>query len=217
MTPETEQKLKDIKRSFRLMMNGPASQSMRQRGLDYHLNWGVPYVELKAMACACGKDYDLAIALWKEDIRECKLLATMVMPPERMVPEVADLWMEQATTQELAEMLAFNLLQHVDYAPLLAYRWIAADAPLYQIAGYTLLGRLFMKGQEPNELGINEFLDQAATAVAGDHAGVRHAAANCLRLFAQMGEVYRRLAGSALRRLGGDGPAGIGGEAVNIH
>lgn len=210
MTPETEQKLKDIKRSFRLMMNGAASQSMRERGLDYHLNWGVPFVELRAMARNYGKDYDLAIALWKEDIRECKVLATMVMPPERLLPEVADLWMEQATTQEMAEMLAFNLLQHVSYAPLLAYRWIASDEPLRQIAGYTLLGRLFMKGQEPNERGINEFLDQAVTAIAGNHAGVRHAAANSMRLFAQMGEVYRRLADAAMRRLGTDGK-------INIH
>ena len=44
-----------------------------------------------------------------------------------MLPEITDLWMEQVQSQEMAEMLAFNLLQHVDYAPVIAYQWIASD------------------------------------------------------------------------------------------
>ena len=61
MNEETHQKLMTIKRSFRLLMNGPGSQSMRDKGLGYKLNWGVPFYELKKMAQEYGKDYDLAI------------------------------------------------------------------------------------------------------------------------------------------------------------
>ncbi len=68
------------------------------------------------------KTIDLAIELWKEDIRECKILATLIMPADKMLPEITDLWMEQVQSQEMAEMLAFNLLQHVDYAPVIAYQ-----------------------------------------------------------------------------------------------
>ena len=59
MNEETHQKLMTIKRSFRLLMNGPGSQSMRDKGLGYKLNWGVPFYELKKMAQEYGKDYDL--------------------------------------------------------------------------------------------------------------------------------------------------------------
>ena len=184
MNEETHQKLMKIKRSFRLMMNGPGSQSMREKGLDYKLNWGVPYPELKKMAAEYGKDYELAIELWKEDIRECKILATLIMPADKMLAEITDLWMEQVQSQEMAEMLAFNLLQYVDYAPVIAYQWIASDKPLYNIAGFQLLARLFAKGQEPNERGINEFLDQASVALQGENMGVKHAAANAvMRIF----------------------------------
>ena len=110
MNEETHQKLMTIKRSFRLLMNGPGSQSMRDKGLGYKLNWGVPFYELKKMAQEYGKDYDLAIELWKEDIRECKILATLIMPADRMLAEITDIWMEQVQSQEMAEMLAFNLL-----------------------------------------------------------------------------------------------------------
>lgn len=199
MNEETHQKLMKIKRSFRLLMSGPTSQSMTQKGLGYKINWGVPFIELKKMALEYGKDYELAIELWKEDIRECKILATLIMPAEKMLPEITDIWMEQVKSQEMAEMLAFNLLQHVDYAPAIAYEWIATDKTLYEIAGFQLLARLFANRQEANERGINEFLDQAAVALQGDNMGIKHAAANCVLRFADLGEEYEKIARAALK------------------
>ena len=199
MNEETHQKLMKIKRSFRLLMSGPTSQSMTQKGLGYKINWGVPFIELKKMALEYGKDYELAIELWKEDIRECKILATLIMPAKKMLPEITDIWMEQVKSQEMAEMLAFNLLQYVDYAPAIAYEWIATDKTLYEIAGFQLLARLFANGQEANEIGINEFLDQATVALQGDNMGIKHAAANCVLRFADLGEEYEKIARAALK------------------
>lgn len=142
--------------------------------------------------------YDLAIALWKENIRECKILATMLMPPEKMLPEVCDIWMEQMPSQEIAEQAAFNLWQYLPYAPEKAYQWIASDQEYYQLCGFHILSRLFMNGQEPNERGINEFLDQAASALESESAGVRHAAMNCVLRFADLGEDYEKMARNAL-------------------
>ena len=200
MTEELQNKIKEIKRSFRFAMSGPTSQSMREKGAGYKINWGVPFIKLKAMAKDLGKSYDLAIALWKEDIRECKILATLVMPADKMPIEVAEIWMEQTQTQEMAEMQAFNLYQHVTYDPEIAYRWIAEERDVYQICGYNILGRRFMKGQEPNERGINEFVDQAVTALQGASTGVRHAAMNALVRFADLGVVYERMAATALKQ-----------------
>lgn len=199
MNEQTHQKLMEIKRSFRLLMNGPGSQSMREKGLGYKINWGVPFTELKKMAEEYGKDYDLAIELWKEDIRECKILATLIMPADKMLAEITDLWMEQVNNQEMVEMLVFNLLQNVEYAPVIAYQWIGSDKPLYEMAGFHLLSRLFAKGQEPNERGINEFLDQAATVLQGDNMGVKHAAINSVMRFCDFGEDFEKIARGALK------------------
>lgn len=204
MSNKVDSKVREIKQNFRFMMNGPASQSMRDKGLDYHLNWGVPFIQLKSMASEIGKDYDLAIALWKENIRECKILATLLMPADKMPQEVAEIWMEQTHSQEMAEMQAFNLYQYVSYAPVIAYRWMASHEDVYQICAYDILGRLFMKGQEPNERGINEFIDQAVTALKPGSAGVRHAAMNAILRFVELGVVYERVAKSALKREGLD-------------
>lgn len=201
MDETVKEKVKEIKQSFRLVMNGPASQSMREKGLKYKLNWGVPVPTLKVMAKDYGKNYDLAIELFKEDIRECKILATMIMPPERMLPEIIDVWMEQTTQNEIAEQLAFNLLQYLDYAPMLAFEWIATDKPIYKLTGYHLLSRLFMKGKEPDERGINEFLDQVEADLQGDDNSLKHAAYNCLLRFCDLGDDYEKIAAKALKQL----------------
>ena len=203
--------VKEIKQSFRQMMDGSVAQSMRDKGLNYHLNWGATLPRLKAKAeeikamfnvsCLMFNVYDLAIALWKENIRECKILATMLMPPEKMLSEVCDIWMEQMPSQEIAEQAAFNLWQYLPYAPEKAYQWIASDQEYYQLCGFHILSRLFMNGQEPNERGINEYMDQALSALQGPYMSVRKAAMQSMVHFAELGLVYERMAKSAMKSI----------------
>lgn len=201
MTEQTHEKLKQIKQGFRLLMNGVASQSMREKGLQYKINWGIQLTELQKIAEEYGKDYDLAVELWKENIRECKILATMMMPPEKMLPELADLWMEQTPSQEIAEMTAFHLFQYLSYAPAMAYEWIASDRQLYQICGFQILSRLFMNGRKPDERGINELIDQSVAALSESPMAVKHAAHLCLLRFAELGEPYEQIVRNATKSI----------------
>ena len=206
---DINQQVKEIKQSFRQMMDGAVAQSMRDKGVDYHLNWGATLPRLKAKAEEIAKSqeltanslYDLAIALWKENVRECKILATMLMPADKMLPEVCDIWMEQMPSQEMAEQATFNLWQHLPYAPVKAYQWIASEQELYQLCGFHLLSRLFMNGQEPNERGINEYIDQALSALQSPSLPVRKAALQSMQHFAELGLVYERMAKSALKSI----------------
>ena len=47
---ETSEKVKQIKRSFRMFMNGVTAASMREKGLEYKINWGVSQMDLRRMA-----------------------------------------------------------------------------------------------------------------------------------------------------------------------
>ena len=198
---DINQQVKEIKQSFRLMMDGMVAKSMRDKGLEYKLNWGATLPRLREKADEIGKNYDLAIALWKENVRECKVLATMIMPAERMLPEVADIWMEQTPNLEIAEQAAFNLYQYLPYAPAKAYTWMASEKELYQLCGFHILSRLFMNKQEPNERGINEFIDQALVALQGPSIPVKKAAMSAIQRFAELGLVYERIAKSAIKQV----------------
>lgn len=200
------ERVKEIKQSFRQLMDGAVAQSMRDKGVDYKLNWGATLPRLREMADEIrptdeDSQYELSIELWKENVRECKILATMLMPPERMLPEVCDIWMEQIPSQEMAEQVAFNLWQHLTYAAEKAYQWIASEQEYYQLCGFHVLTRLFMNGQEPNERGINEYLDQLLAAIQGPFMSVRKAAMQSVIRFAELGVVYERLAKSAMKSI----------------
>jgi len=199
-----EDQIKEIKQSFRQMMDGSISQSMRDKGVNYHLNWGATLPRLRAKADEIGKNYDLAIALWKENVRECKILATMIMPAEQILPEVVDIWMEQTDSIEIAEQAAYNLYQHLPYAAEKAYLWLASPEDLPQICGYHILSRLFMNKQEPNERGINEFIDQALVALQSNNVSLRKAAMQSVIRFSELSLMHQRLAHSAVKTIGLD-------------
>ena len=206
---DINQTVKEIKQSFRQMMDGAVAKSMRDKGMDYKLNWGATLPRLREMAdemvngpwSMVNDRYSLAIALWKENVRECKILATMIMPADVMLPEVTDIWMEQITTQEVAEQAAFNLFQYLPFAPEKAYKCMASDKELYQLCGFHILSRIFMDKREPNERGINEFIDQALAALQGNSLPVRKAAMSAVQRFAELGLVYERIAKSAIKQI----------------
>ena len=64
---DIKEQLKDIKTQLRLSMNGAVSQSMREKGLLYKLNFGVELPRIKMIAEGYEKNHDLAQALWKEN------------------------------------------------------------------------------------------------------------------------------------------------------
>ena len=204
-----QEQVKEIKQSFRQLMDGATAQSMRDKGVAYKLNWGasIPMLREKAEELKTSTVnlqpstlYQLSIALWKENVRECKILATMLMPADQVLPEVIDIWMEQMPSQEMAEQASFNLFQYLPFAPAKAYEWMASDKELYQLCGFLVLARLFMNGQEPNDRGINEYIDQLEGALQGPSLAVRKAAMQSVQRFAELGLVYERLAKSALKR-----------------
>ena len=77
---DVHETIKDIKSKFRLFMNGVISQSMRDKGMDYKLNFGIEYPRIREIAADYEPSHELAQALWKENIRECKIMAGLLQP-----------------------------------------------------------------------------------------------------------------------------------------
>lgn len=185
---DLHEQLKDIKTQLRLSMNGAVSQSMREKGLVYKLNFGVELPRIKGIAAAYEKDHALAQALWKEEIRECKILAGLLQPVDSFLPEIADIWIERIPNIEIAELTCMNLFQHLPYAPAKSFQWIAAEDEYTQVCGFLTIARLLVKKGDMDERVQNEFLDQAITAFLSGSYHVRNAALTAIRRFMQHSE-----------------------------
>lgn len=195
MTPEElHQQIKDIKAQFRLFMNGMVSQSMREKGLDYKLNFGIEYPRIKEIAARCTPSHELAQALWKENIRECKIMAGLLQPVDTFYPEIAEIWIEGMAYPELAEYTVMNLFQKLPYASEVVFPWMADDREYFQLCGFLLIARLLMKGLKMNERAEDEFIDQAIVSLKSEYPTVARAAALAMKKFAaQSGAAKKRV------------------------
>lgn len=181
---DVHETIKEIKSKFRLFMNGKIAQSMRDKGMGYKLIFGIEYPRIKEIASGYAPDHELAQALWKEDIRECKIMAGLLQPPETFYPEIADIWIEGMRYPEMAEYTVMNLFRHLPYASEAVFRWMADEREYFQLCGFLLMTRLLMTGMKLNERAETEFLDQAFTAVEGGPLQVRRAASSALCKYA---------------------------------
>lgn len=177
---ETTEQVKQIKRSFRLYMNGVTSTSMRQKGLDYKINWGVSQMDLRHMAEQYGKDKALAAALWQENIRECKILATLIMPAADFSASEAMEWAATLSTVEIAETAVFNLFQHMAEAEQLSQLLLENEEKLLRICAYNLVCRLLKRNQECAPQLYAALFEKAASDLKSADRQLLHPLVNCL-------------------------------------
>lgn len=117
---------------------------MRNKGLDYKVNFGLSVPQIKELARRYQPDKELADTLWKEETRELKILATLLYPADNLAEDAVDTWVRQTPNQEIREQLCINLLQNLSFAPRLALQWSNMDDANMRITGYWLLTRLLI-------------------------------------------------------------------------
>lgn len=184
-----EDQIREIKKMLRATMNGVLSDSMRQQGLTYRVNFGVDQPRLIELSDEIPHTAALAAKLWKEDIRELRLLAPMLMPRDEMDEELALLWIEQLHFAEEAQVLVMHLLCHLPFASDIAFRLVASEQPMSRLVAWLLLGRLFMAQHRPSQRDADELLDhlESELTAQGNDPELKRTALNTLYKFMDLG------------------------------
>ena len=138
-------KVREIKKEFRLAMNGVVSSIQRNHGLNYKINFGVEIPRLKAIAGRFEKDEELAKRLWQDNIRECKMLAIFLMP-ENCYPDIAEKWITETPFTEIADHLTMVILSKLPDAGTKAIEWIQNSEGMFRYCGFMTLTHLFRRG-----------------------------------------------------------------------
>lgn len=153
-----QEKIKAIRTHLRLGMNGVVSQSMREKGVVYKLNFGLLLPQIRKIAASFEKEPALAGALWKEDIREFKILATLLQPEEEYRWDDALQWISQIPYQEIAEQLCFNLLKKLSYAEELAWHCFFREEGYFRTVAFLVAAHLCRAGHRLEERTVYALL-----------------------------------------------------------
>ncbi|MDE6443992.1 MAG: DNA alkylation repair protein [Muribaculaceae bacterium] len=108
--------LKDIKHQFLAYRNGIVADSLRKAGFPHKIIFGVQLPQIAEIARSHELSMELAEALWRdESVRESRLLASYLFPPEEVDIEKAVELAEEVNTAEEADILTFRLLRRLPY------------------------------------------------------------------------------------------------------
>ncbi len=174
--------IRNIRTDLRLAMNGVVSSSMRDKGVDYKMNFGVDVPRIKGIAEKYEPNAALAKELWQIDVRELKILSTMLYPLDEFKEENANEWAHDIPNQEIREHLCRNLLQELPYADVLVQKWTAsADASL-RLTGYWLYVRLMLiQADVLQRIGQLPIIEKALVDIHAQDGLMHTAALNVLK------------------------------------
>lgn len=134
-----KQVLSAIHARFRQLRNGEIVDNLAAQGITYRIAWGLESYRLREIALEQEQSVELAEALWAEDVRESKMLATRLFPIEEMSIEKAKCWIADTKYIELADQMCMNLLAKLPFAMTLAEELSAKDYKEAPIEIYTAL------------------------------------------------------------------------------
>ncbi|MDD2277588.1 MAG: DNA alkylation repair protein [Bacteroidales bacterium] len=134
---QVQQIIQEVKRH----MNGPVSETLTQHGFRYKVNYGVSVPELKNIARQYTGNHELALTLYEEDIRECKLIASMIDDPKKVTGEQIDDWAQSFNNHEIVEQVCSNLIWKAECALSRSIQWCLSDDEYLQKAGLIIAAR----------------------------------------------------------------------------
>lgn len=112
---------------MRKQMNGAVADAMFYYGNNYGLNYGVSLPTVRQIAREQAADHELALYLYKQQVRELRLAALHIAEPERITTQELPTWEEGVINSEVAEEMAFALLPRTTILNDIFDKWSRSD------------------------------------------------------------------------------------------
>lgn len=140
---DIQDSIKSIKHNFLAFRNGVISDTLRKAGMPYKIIFGLQLPQIAQIARAHEQNMKLAESLWQdENMRESRLTACYLFPPEEVDKEKALELAESVRTMEEADILTFRLLKRLSFARELAEELQKKEQPLVSYCGKALIRNL---------------------------------------------------------------------------
>lgn len=186
----TEEKYLQILELIKAHRNGDVSESMTRMGIQYGLNYGVSIPELRVMAITFACNHDLALKLFEEDIRECKILASMIDDPAQVTGEQIDGWSQSFINHEIVEQVCGNLFWKSEYALSRSIEWCLSDEEMMQKAGLIIASH-WAGNKEVKDSLFEPYIDILDEMPEEQIERIKNSTVFALRQIGQRNELFR--------------------------
>ncbi|GAL84444.1 putative DNA alkylation repair enzyme [Sporocytophaga myxococcoides] len=116
--------------------------SLSKFGVNTEKAFGISIPVLRNMAKVHRKDHLLAIELWKTDIHEARILASMIDDPAKVQEKQMDWWVNDFNSWDLCDQVCLNLFRKTPFAFEKAKAWTEEEDEFVRRAGFVLIATL---------------------------------------------------------------------------
>ncbi len=126
--------------ALRRLANRKTREEMGPRyGIVASSALGVPVAKIRQVARACGRDHELAAALWETEIYEARMLAAFVDEPARVTPAQMDAWCRDFDNWAICDTVCFHLFDRTKHAMSKAAKWAGRREEFVRRGAFALL------------------------------------------------------------------------------
>ena len=117
-------------------------RGMARFGMSAQGRLGVSVPEMRRIARLAGKDHRLALALWKTEIAEARIVASMVAEPDKVTARQMETWVVGIDSWDICDQVCGNLWDKTPLAWGKLRAWTRREEEFVRRAGFALIAYL---------------------------------------------------------------------------
>ena len=117
-------------------------RGMARFGMSAQGRLGVSVPEMRRIARLAGKDHRLGLALWKTEIAEARIVASMVAEPDKVTARQMETWVVGIDSWDICDQVCGNLWDKTPVAWGKLRAWTRREEEFVRRAGFALIAYL---------------------------------------------------------------------------
>ncbi len=119
---------------------------------------GVSLPKLRKLGKGIGKNHDLALGLWKQPIRDAKMLAAIVDEPDKVTEKQMEAWVQDFDSWGLCDISTTDLFDRTQFAYKKAIEWSDREEEFVKRAAFSLMAGLAVHDKDAPDNKFVQFL-----------------------------------------------------------
>lgn len=162
---------------------------------------GVSVTDVRALAKRIGRNHSLALALWKTNIHEARVLTAFIDEPDRVTPAQMDRWARDFDNWAVCDSLCFHLFDKTPYAWAKVEQWSNDDREFVRRAAFALLASVALHDKTAADAPFLKSLPLVERAASDNRNFVKKAVSWALRGIGKRNQALNHAAVTLARRL----------------
>lgn len=167
---------------------------MARVGIDVSHALGVSMPDIRALAKTSGIDHALALGLWKTEVHEARILATLVADPDALTEAQRERWVLDIASWDLCDSAA-DLFGRVPASSNAIEAWARRPEGFVKRCAFSMIARRAVWAKDASESEFLGYLPLIRRAATDDRNEVKKGVSWALR---QIGKRNRALHAAAI-------------------